>query len=96
MNIHVNVSGVGVRSAVAPSKESTYVIVKCECPLCRKPMLRASGLGFPVERGHDTYESDAKCIDCGQVIGRITVKVDTIFGIEEDEAMLHGRARVYW
>lgn len=96
MKVTVNVTGVGVRSAAAQNAESEYVIVNSACPLCRRSILRASGLGFPVATGHDTYESDARCIDCQQVIGRITVKVDTIFGIEEDNAVLHGRARVYW
>lgn len=46
-------------------------------------------------RGHDTYTSNASCFDCDAPVGRLVVTVDTIFGIEEDEAVLHGRPRVY-
>jgi hypothetical protein len=43
---------------------------------------------------HDTVTSDAFCV-CGKAVGTIRVKVSTIFGIEEDRAVLNGRARVY-
>lgn len=43
---------------------------------------------------HDTYESDAHCA-CGKPVGKIRVRVSTIFGIEEDERVLYGRCRVY-
>lgn len=45
--------------------------------------------------GHDTYEADASCGSCGKRVGILRVKVSTIFGIEEDEAVLNGRPRVY-
>lgn len=48
----------------------------------------------PVQ-GHDRYTGAVECTLCRQVVGRATVKVSTVFGIEEDRAVLHGRCRVY-
>ena len=40
-------------------------------------------------------EAEAGCVRCGQTIGRIVVTFETIFGREEDSAVLNGRPRVY-
>jgi len=44
---------------------------------------------------HDRYIGTAQCTRCRRDVGQMTVKVDTLFGIEEDNAVLNGRARVY-
>jgi hypothetical protein len=41
------------------------------------------------------YEATAVCLECRQTIGTIRVEVSTLFGLREDEAVLHGRPRVY-
>jgi hypothetical protein len=43
----------------------------------------------------DTYEADAFCVGCGEQVGVLRAKVETIFGLEEDEAVLNGRWKVY-
>ena len=44
---------------------------------------------------YDTYTSKAVCAVCGDHLGTLTVRVNTLFGIEEDQRVLNGRARVY-
>jgi len=44
---------------------------------------------------YDTYTSKAVCAVCGEHLGTLKVKVSTLFGIEEDQRVLNGRARVY-
>ncbi len=41
------------------------------------------------------YEADAACASCGKHVGILRVEVSTLFGVREDEAVLHGRCRVY-
>lgn len=43
---------------------------------------------------HDEYAAPAKCAGCGADVGRVIAKMDTIFGLEEDEAV-GLRCRVY-
>lgn len=65
------------------------------CPVCRTEPFLISGCGM--RRGAiDEYHADAVSHCCGTEVGLIVAKVATLFGIEEDEAVLiHGRARVY-
>lgn len=44
---------------------------------------------------HDKVTGDAFCRYCDAPAGRLTAKVETIFGIEEDQNVLNGRCRVY-
>lgn len=44
---------------------------------------------------HDTYAGTALCARCHKPVGKLRVRVSTIFGIEEDEEVLNGRCRVY-
>ena len=39
--------------------------------------------------------AQAVCLKCKRPAGSITVEYDTIFGAEEDRAVLQGRPRVY-
>lgn len=49
---------------------------------------------YPVQTSHGSH-GDAVCIHCGDVIGTLRVELSTIFGREEDVAVLFGRPRVY-
>ena len=51
--------------------------------------------GIDPTHDYDTYTSQAICVGCGAHRGKLRVKVDTLFGIDEDNAVLHGRCRVY-
>ncbi len=63
------------------------------CPACSTADVGVSGRNQ--RHDHDTYYADAYCIACCAHIGTIEVTVSTIFGIEEDQAVLNGRVRVY-
>jgi len=94
MKITVTTSG-GVFKARLPYDGAGYVVVSgLECPECNaEGGLRVRGPS-PVT-DHDTMRSRAVCADCDQGVGHITVKFNTIFGIEEDKRVLNGRCRVY-
>ena len=81
-----------------PFDGADYVLVQGDgvtaCPSCHGSPFKVQGIGDPA-RGHDTYSSRAACPGCHAVVGQIVVKMSTIFGCEEDEAVLHGRPRVY-
>lgn len=80
-------------TAKLPFHGADHVIVQV-CPACSTEVARARGLGIS-HRDHDTYYAAARMECCGAE-GRMEARVETIFGIEEDEAVLvHGRARVY-
>jgi hypothetical protein len=64
------------------------------CPLCGAEELAVAGTGTYRE-GHDTYAARGITLCCGEPCGTIRAQVDTIFGIEEDDRVLHGRCRVY-
>lgn len=83
-------------AARLPHEGADVAHVGMPCPLCRKPApLVVQGADNHIG-GHDFYKAVATAQCCLRVVGELRVYVDTIFGLEEDEAMLkHGRARVY-
>lgn len=64
------------------------------CPLC-KADLKVAGRKGTMRNDHDTYYAEAGCLSCGGTLGELQTQVSTVFGIDEDEAVLNGRARVY-
>ena len=65
-----------------------------QCPACNVRPFRIMGGNL---RRHDdrAYIANGRCVDCGEAVGYIYHRPSTIFGIEEDQRVLHGRARVY-
>lgn len=81
--------------ALRPYHDADHVIVGGgTCAACGAAPLKARGRG-DVTHTHDTYSCSGMCLCCGADVGTIKYKVDTIFGIEEDERVLKGRCRVY-
>jgi hypothetical protein len=78
---------------VAKIAENGEHVTIVACPTCRaaQPPIRGTGI---THRGHDTYYARAIARCCGAAL-RMETRVDTIFGIEEDERVLRGRPRVY-
>lgn len=64
------------------------------CPGCAAEPFLIKGHGA---RRHDerTHRAGARCVSCDDPVGYVYARVDTIFGLEEDERVLHGRCRVY-
>jgi hypothetical protein len=88
----VDASGQRHRARVAENGEFATIAA---CPSCGAAPCEVQGTGI-THHNYDTYFAPAVARCCGNGIGTIEAKVDTFFGIEEDEAVLrHGRARVY-
>lgn len=64
------------------------------CPRCDVAPCKVGGTGI-THHNHDTYFAGAVALCCRERIGTIETTVDTLFGIDEDNAVLHGRPRVY-
>lgn len=79
--------------AELPYDGATHVVVRGKCPGCGCEPFHAQGHA-DIERGHDTYSCSSSC-GCGHPSGRMVVTFSTLFGLEEDERVLNGRARVY-
>lgn len=69
------------------------------CPGCRASPFGVRGAGMCVEgpsgERRDTYAARASCTACGAPCGVLRAVVSTLFGIDEDNAVLCGRPRVY-
>lgn len=91
MRVRVELAA-GTHTLPLPTPGSAAVDVGVPCPHCAKP-LRATGRNR--RREHDRYTADAACVECNALVGRLVVKVPTLFGLDEDDAVLNGRPRVY-
>ena len=81
--------------ALTPWPSGERAIAVGSCPLCGAEEFPVAGHARHIE-SHDTYAASAESLCCRQPVGTIRVRVETLFGLEEDEAVLiHGRARVY-
>ncbi len=78
--------------ATLPYDGAAFVTIE-RCPLCG--VADCNVVGRETTHTHDVYQAEAKALCCEKRIGRIEVKVDTVFGIEEDERVLGGPWRVY-
>ena len=94
VTIHMHGDG-GSHAARLPYSGADHVLADLACPACKAAApIQVRGRGI-TSRDHDTYYADAEHQGCGALLGRMHTKVDTIFGVEEDERVLNGRARVY-
>jgi hypothetical protein len=88
--------GSKARRCTPPHDGASYVVVEGpSCPCSPESPFHAAGVRGSMVKGHDTCTSDAGCIGCKVVTGKLVVTVSTIFGIEEDERVLSERCRVY-
>ncbi len=68
------------------------------CVECGMSPMHVAGTGMHFASGkdrHDTYEAIACCTQCRVRVGTLRVRMNTLFGIEEDERVLNGRCRVF-
>jgi len=89
-------------NAELPYDGATHVTCNADCPHgCIRPSelglkLRMKVRGNGIQRRtHDTYFARAVALCCDKEIGTLETRVDTIFGIEEDERVTSGPWRVY-
>jgi hypothetical protein len=89
----------GVRHPAAPPfPEADHCAVNIACPACGAAApLKVAGSGRFVDPDarHDTWAAEGYAQCCRANVGLIRMQVSTLFGIEEDEAVLRGRVRVY-
>lgn len=84
-----------VREARQPYQNADHLVADGTCPLCGADPFRAIGKIDEQTHTHDTTTAPALSLCCKQRVGTMTVKLSTIFGREEDYAVLNGRLRVY-
>lgn len=77
-----------------PLPGADHAVAPGACPGCGVTPWRVRGTGRRIE-SRDTYAADAESACCGAPVGTLRAQVVTIFGLEEDRAVLEGRARVY-
>lgn len=93
MKIHLHVTDTDVRECTLPYPTAEYVCPTGTCPHCGQADWQVSGGAKTI--GHDTITAPAATGCCRKPVGKLVVTVGTIFGIEEDERVCHGRCRVY-
>jgi len=77
-----------------PYEGASYADVPdVECPHCKKP-LQVQGTGKRIA-GHDIYRAPAICTACEKLVGELEVKVNTLFGLEEDERVFSMGVKIY-
>lgn len=84
----------GPRRTVTANDGAAVATVEGACLHCSAHPFEVRGTGKRIG-ARDEWHADGFAICCDENVGLLVVKVDTIFGIEEDEAVLNGRARVY-
>lgn len=94
MKITLHMGGARIPARLDGPEDRHVVVPEFTCPLCGERTARVHGNGGHIA-GHDEYQATAHCSICLGQIGELRVKVETIFGLEEDHAVLNGRARVY-
>ncbi len=83
------------RAAKVPYEGADHIIADGACANCKSSPFNIIGIAASMRHDHDTYHSDAGCLNCRAVVGRLAVKVSTLFGIEEDERIQSMGVRVY-
>lgn len=97
MKITLTLNNGDVRSAKRPYENADHAVASGACPGCKAEPFKVAGCGKSIDpdRRHDTYRADAVCIACSGHVGILRVKVDTLFGIEEDERVASMGIRIY-
>jgi hypothetical protein len=83
------------RRKCAHEEGAAHVVVAGACPACGFEPFNARGIGVRPAADDRAWESDAVALCCRAAVGVLRVEANTIFGVREDEAVLHGRWRVY-
>lgn len=83
------------RRVVEPYSGADHGIADGACPHCGAEPFKVAGSNMHPSADDRAWEADGKALCCGASVGVIRAEPDTLFGVREDEAVLHGRARVY-
>jgi hypothetical protein len=91
--ITLHVSAGPARKCTLAFREADHADAEGACPACGVEPFGV--VGKNMHHTFDTYIADGHCTACKAHVGELRVKVNTLFGIDEDEAVLNGRCRVY-
>lgn len=75
--------------------DGSIFTAEMSCPGCRAQPFKLRQVTNKVRYSEELYRAGAECIACGDPVGYVYEKPDTIFGIDEDERVLAGPWRVY-
>lgn len=78
-----------------PHEAADHAICYAPCPKCSLQPFGVAGSGRRASADDRAWEADGYCTACKAHVGTIRVEPDTLFGVREDESVLHGRCRVY-
>ena len=82
------------RRAITTGHNPQAGLAEGACPGCGVSPFLVVGAGL--FRDGRRWKSAGKCVACGDNVGWIFAEADTIFGEEEDRAVIeHARGRVY-
>lgn len=88
-------TGTDRREVRALADNTAIGLAEGECPGCGAVPFHVQGGNMRI-KDFETYIANGYSRCCGDRVGFITAKADTLFGLEEDRAVLQfGRARVY-
>lgn len=77
-----------------PAPGSAFAVVEIDCPNCgEEGPIKVAGTTQVEEGRQIKSQAQARC--CGRPVGELVLTEDSLWGIEEDRAVLEGRARVY-
>ena len=86
----------GKRTKCAPPYETAdHAVVDGACPECGADPFKIAGKNNHITADDRAWEADGYCLGCMKPVGLIRFEPETLFGIHEDLAVLHGRPRVY-
>jgi hypothetical protein len=96
VKVYLEVNGERREAVVEPNPSDPHVVVAGACPACQASPFKVAGVPGSMTHDRDTCRAPASCTGCSAPAGQLVVVMDTLFGIEEDRAVLvDGRARVY-
>ena len=81
-------------SVERPWQDAAFLRAEQHCPRCNVWPLDLMRFGEPEEVKGVTYAA-VGCRDCKRHVGTVSATPSTLFGEDEDRAVLHGRPRVY-
>ena len=77
-----------------PYEGASYANVPdAKCPHCSEELV-IQGTGKHIA-SYDTYAAMAICVKCEKPVGEIQAKVNTLFGLEEDERVFSMGVKIY-
>lgn len=82
-------------AVTVPYDDAPHAEADTACPVCKAPApILVAGTGKRIVNDREVH-ADGYHLACKAHLGLLVAKPDTLFGLEEDRRVLHGRPRVY-